>query len=141
MAITKGILGCLKASNVAGGATGYTNIAQMNDLAATVGQKTFDSTVLTCVAQSYAQRMSSIKSVNYKASGFFDSVGDTTGQQIVLDNVASGAELWFQYWFETANWVKTRVEIDGFSIKTTPEGGIEVSITAQSTGVISYGTS
>jgi hypothetical protein len=141
MAITKGNLACLKASNTAGGATGYNTIALLNQAGATVEEKTFDSTTLTCAAQAYTQRMSAIKKVSYTGSGFLDTIGDTTGQKIIMDNVALGNELWFQYWFEAANWVKTRVEMDGFNIKTTPDGSVDVSFTAQSTGVISYGTS
>lgn len=139
MAITKGILACLQASSVAGGATGYANVAQMNQLGGTFEMKNIDSTVFTCSAQTYMSRITGIQKVTYTASGFWDDYGDTTGQKIVMDNFANGAELWFKYLFDGTKYIKSRVEVDGFSIKTTPDGTVDVTITAQSTGVITHG--
>jgi hypothetical protein len=139
MAITKGILGCLQASNVAGGAGAYNIVAQMNTLEAKYSLKNMDSTVFTCSAQTYVSRITGIQSVTYTAGGFWDDYGDTTGQNILMDNAVNDAELWFKYLFDGTHYVKSRVEVDGLDIKTKPDGTVDVTFSAQSTGVITTG--
>jgi hypothetical protein len=137
--ITKGILGCLQASNVAGGAGSYNNVAQMNALGAKFLMKNIDSTVFTCSAQEYVARITGMQHVEYTADGFFDDYGDTTGQTIIVDNAVNGAELWFKYLYDGTKFIKSQVMVDGIDIKTTPDGTIDVSFSAQSTGPITNG--
>lgn len=140
MAIGLGILGCLQATNVAGGGSGFTNIALMNDLGSKMEQNMIETSVM-CATAAYVSRMGGIQKVTYSASGYWDDYGDTTGQKIVLDNVANGAELWFRYYYAgsvVGQYVKSQAMVESFEIKTTPDGTVDVSFSAQSTGVITH---
>jgi hypothetical protein len=77
--------------------------------------------------------------VEYTADGFFDDYGDTTGQTIIMDNAVNGAELWFKFLYDGTKFIKSQVMVDGVDIKTTPDGTVDVSFSAQSTGPITNG--
>jgi hypothetical protein len=56
-----------------------------------------------------------------------------------MDNAVGDDELWFKYLYDGTHYVKSRVEVDGLDIKTKPDGTVDVTFSAQSTGVITNG--
>jgi hypothetical protein len=140
MAITKSISnGCLQDSTVAGGAGAYNNVSLMNALSASFSMKNIDVTTFLCGSTVYPTRATGMQKIQYSASGFWDDYGDTNGQNALMDNVVEDIELWFKFLYDGTHFLKSRVEIDGMDIKTTPDGTVDVTFSAQSTGAITSG--
>ena len=135
---TKGILTCLKVSATAGGAGSYTPVNQLTQVGSSLEQKNLDSTTF-CSAETFTNRMTGLQTVKYTAGGFLDDYGDTTGQVLVIDNLVRGTETWFEYFHDGTNYVKSQVEVESVDIKSAPDGTVDITISAQSTGPISFG--
>lgn len=128
----------LYASVVAGGATGYNCVNLLSDSGVTATGKTSDATVF---GNTWDAKRSTLISASYTGSGFFDYYGDTTGQKYLMDNAIRGTETWFKHYYGSGTYyLKSRVELTNFGIKTTPAGMIEFNFTADSTGTISQAT-
>jgi hypothetical protein len=69
-------------------------------------------------------------------SGFFDYIGDATGQYIILQNAIAASELWFKYYMDGVGYVKSQAKCDQIDIKTTSDGTVDFTVSAGSSGTI-----
>jgi hypothetical protein len=136
--ITENRLAYMQCSNVAGGAGAYNTIQNLNAMGCTISVKEIDTTVFTGSTQTYTTRLASggIMDCKYTMSGFFDYIGDATGQYIILQNAIAASELWFKYYMDGVGYVKSQAKCDQIDIKTTSDGTVDFTVSAGSTGTI-----
>lgn len=139
-----GALACLKANTVTTDVS-FAAVAQVKNMDATIEQDAIDSSVLKCgTAATWTTTTDGLQKASYSFNGFWDDYGDATGQKIIMDNAVSGATLWLKYLFGDSDGVggyfKSEVMVDSLEITTTPDATVDISVSAQSTGIITFAT-
>jgi hypothetical protein len=114
------------------------SVALLNNASGTETASNVDVTVFGTAT--WIARHQALQSASWTGGGFFDYYDDTTGQKLVMDNAVNGAALWFKNTYEGTYYVKSRVELTDFTIKTSPQQMITFTFTADSTGTITHGS-
>lgn len=137
---TKGDLAILKISNIAGGATGYSEIELLNKMSGSEACDSVDTTVFDSGnPPMYKARGQTLNSSKFGGDGFSD-YANATNQRKLWDNLETDAETWIQWYYDGTHYRKARVEVSDITLSVTKDGYNTLAFNAESTGTISYGT-
>src|SRR5438876_971179 len=97
----------VQVSNVAGGASGYNTVADINKCTMSRDGAMLD---ITSFSDSDIKRILGLRDCSYDLGGFYNS-GDTNGQNKIDSAAVNGSELWVQFLPNGVNGWKQQVMV------------------------------
>jgi predicted secreted protein len=116
----------------------YTTIASMNSQSGT-----FDGTALdvTAFGAAWKSKVQGLKDAKYEVSGFWEST-NTAGQTAVRTALVNDSTLFVQVLIDgtTVNYFKQEIKVTNYSVKSSVDGLVELSMSFEGTGTPTLST-
>jgi predicted secreted protein len=119
-------------STVAGGGSGYNDVAELNDISCQINGENID---ISAFGDAWMKRIQGRKDVRFTGSGFLVP-GDTNGQIAVRAALISDTELWAQFLWDGVAGFKAQVRVASFQAQAAPQGAVAVTIELEGTSAV-----